>query len=285
MLPSTSPTEALLACPSLSFFGTCLPSLWSPRFPLHAPALTPLTFAKVRLSLTFTLSPLTIWYSGQTALFLSPLAKAAPAYLPTALSMALRPLFPFQQSQYAQVFLLKPEPFCKLFGGLGSTNKSSTSLLLSDSRSILSSIFPFTLNCNKNCLLPPPVLSGLNGSPDTRFFRGTTRLKLVRRGVLHVPSAIPCGLSLIHFSQTGGILSHRNSSTHRFPRFPRAPLSRSLCSLSSTLQRTQPTVKLLSLQDRQNRESFLQLLRTLFPGHLLSHSALSSYGLFAPLAL
>ena len=35
----------------------------------------------------------------------------------------------------------------------------------------------------------------------------------------------------------------------------------------------------------KNRESFLQRLRTLAPGHFSSHSALSSYGLFAPLTL
>ena len=45
--------------------------------------------------------PLTIWCSGQMALFLFLLAKAALAYLPTGLSMALRLLFPFQQAQYA----------------------------------------------------------------------------------------------------------------------------------------------------------------------------------------
>ena len=39
------------------------------------------------------------------------------------------------------------------------------------------------------------------------------------------------------------------------------------------------------LWDWQNRESFLQRLWTLVPGHLSSHSALSSYGLFAPLTL
>ena len=90
-----------------------------------------------------------IWNSGLTALFLFLflLARAALAYLPTALSVALRPLFPFQQAQYVQVFPLKPASFCKLFAGLGSTNKSVTSLLLlSDSRSVLSSIFPFTSN-------------------------------------------------------------------------------------------------------------------------------------------
>ena len=84
--PFTSPWEALLEM--------CLPSLWSPPF-LHAPALIPLSLAKVRLSLTLIFS-LMIWYFGLTALFL--LAKAALAYLPTAFSVALRPLFPFQQS-------------------------------------------------------------------------------------------------------------------------------------------------------------------------------------------
>ena len=84
MLPSTSPREDLLAFP----FGTFLPSLWSPPFPLHARALILLFLAKVQLSFILTLSSLMIWYSGQTALFRFLLAKAAPAYLPTALSVA-----------------------------------------------------------------------------------------------------------------------------------------------------------------------------------------------------
>ena len=116
--------------------------------PPHALALNPLSLFKVRLSLTLTLFLLTIWYSGLTALFLSLLTRAAPAFLPTALSVAPRPLFPFHQAQYVQVFLLKPAPFCMLFAGLGSTNKSAISLLLlSDSRHpVLSSIFPFISN-------------------------------------------------------------------------------------------------------------------------------------------
>ena len=64
-----------------------------------------------------------------------------------------------------------------------------------------------------------------------------------------------------------------------------APSSRSLCSLSFTLQQTHPTLKFLSLLGWQNRESFLQRLRTLVPGHLSSDYALSSYGLFALLTL
>ena len=125
----------------LILLGICLHSRWSPPFPLHALALIPLTLAKVRLSPTLTLSPLMIWHSGQMALFIFLLARAASAFLPSALSVALRPLFPFRQAQYVPVFPLKPAPFCTLIAGLGSTNKSAISLLLlSDSRSVLSSI-------------------------------------------------------------------------------------------------------------------------------------------------
>ena len=99
-----------------------------PPLPLHAPALISLFLANVRLSPTLTFSSFMIWYSGLTALFLLLLAKAARAFLPTALSVALSPLFPFRQAQYVQVFPLKPAPFCTSFAGLGSTNKSATSV-------------------------------------------------------------------------------------------------------------------------------------------------------------
>ena len=174
----------LLALPVL--LGICLPPRWSPRFPLHALALIPLFLPKVRLSPTLTLSPLMIWYSGQTALFLFLLAKAAPAFLLTALSVALRPLFPFRQAQYAQVFPLKPAPFSMLFAGLGSTNKSAISLLFFSYLTLvlfsppcpllhLSSYLKLCGKSGRNCLLSP-VLSGYNGSPDTHFYRETTRL-------------------------------------------------------------------------------------------------------------
>ena len=86
-----------------------------------------------------------IWTDGSvSSLFL--LAKAALVYLPTATFVALRPHFPFRQAQYAQVFPLKPAPFCKLLVNFGSTNKSATPLLfLSDSRHLVfSSVFSFT---------------------------------------------------------------------------------------------------------------------------------------------
>ena len=125
MLPSISSREALLACPP------CPP--WNlPSFTVESTLSSPCSrsdppfFAKMRLSPTLTLSPLMIWYSGQTALFFFRLANAAPAYLPTALSVALRPLFPFQQAQFFQVFLLKPAPFCMLFAASELAFRSPT---------------------------------------------------------------------------------------------------------------------------------------------------------------
>ena len=174
---------SLLALPVL--FGICLPSRSSPPFPLHALALIPLFLAKVRLPPTLTLSLLMIWYSGQTTLFLFLLARAAPAFLPTALSVALRPLFPFRQARFVPVFPLKPAPFCTLFAGLSNTIKSAIFLLFFSRLTLVLSSPPCSLlhlfcylklcgRSGRNCLLSPPVLSGYNGSPDTRFSRGTT---------------------------------------------------------------------------------------------------------------
>ena len=101
--------------------------------------------------------------------------------------MALRPPFPFRQAQFAQVSLLKPAPFCTLFAGLGSTNKSATSLLFSYYLTLVLFSPPSPLlhisfyhklfgRFGRNGLFSPAVLSGYNGSPDTRFSRGTTWL-------------------------------------------------------------------------------------------------------------
>ena len=150
-------------------------------------ALIPLTLAKVRLLPILTLSPLMTWYSGQTALFLFLSARAAPAFLPTALAVALRPLFPFRQAQFVPVFPLKPAPFCTLFAGLGNTIKSAIFLLFFSCLTLVLSSPPcplLHLSCylklcgrsGRNCPLSPPVLSDYNGSPDTRFSRGTTQL-------------------------------------------------------------------------------------------------------------
>ena len=132
--------EVLFAWPPSPSWKTYLFSLWNPPFPPHAPALIPLFLAKVQLFITLTLSLLTIWQSGQIALFF--LAKAALVYLSTAHFVALRPFFSAGPS------LLQVCHF-------------SSFLLLSDSlcsrHPILFSVFPFTLNPSgrsiRNCVL------------------------------------------------------------------------------------------------------------------------------------
>ena len=223
MLPSTCSREALVACP--------------PCPPWNLPSFT--------VESTLTLSPLMIWYSGQTAPFLFLLARAAPAFLPTAHSVALRPLFPFRQAQFVPVFPLKPAPFCTLFAGLGNTIKSAIFLFFFSCLTLVLSSPPcplLHLSCylklcgrsGRNCPSSPPVLSGYNGSPDTRFSRGTTQLMSLPDGerCLRLPQSrvVSLLLSLVStlvLSRTGGVLSLQSILTHRFPQFP----LRNLCSL------------------------------------------------------
>ena len=213
----------MLALPVL--FGICPRSRWSPLFPLHALALIPLSLAKVRLSHILTLSPLMIWYSGQTALFLFLLARAAGPVCSSFSAEACAILHALCLSRpYQQVC-----HFSSLF-------------LLSDSRSVLATLsaphhFSYLKLCGRSgryYLLSPSVLLDNNGSPDTRFSRGTTRLKSLQDGVryLRPPQSLVVSLllslvSTLVFFRTGGVLSLQSILTHRFPQFP----LRNLCSL------------------------------------------------------
>ena len=198
-----------------------------------------------------------IWYSGQTALFLFLLARAALAFLPAAFSVALRSLFPFRQAQYAQVFPLKPAPFCTLFAGLGSTY---CLLLLSDSRFVLATLFsPPSFLLSQTLwqiwqqLFSPSFCSiRLQWAPGQSFFPGNdTADELARWGALLVPSAIPCSLSRLISRIHSRLISdwRRTVSSKYFdtqapsisteelvlPRDPRCVLSRLRCKGHSLL--------------------------------------------------
>ena len=216
----------LLSLPFL--LGICLRSPWSPPFPLHAPALILPFLAKVRLSLTLTLSPLS---SGTLDRRLCSFSFWQGRLRRTCQLFFLWPRFPFRQAQYVPVFPLKPAPFCTLFAGLGSTNKSAISLLFSYYLTLILSsppcpllhLFSYLKLCGRsgrNCLLSPPALSDYNWSPDTRFSRGTTRLMSWPDGERYlrplqslVVSLLLSVVSTLVFSRTGGVLSHQNFLT------------------------------------------------------------------------
>ena len=92
-------------------------------------------------------------------------------------------------------------------------------------------------------------------------------------------------VSTFIFSRTGGVLSHQNSSTHSFP------LS-NLCSFvklavfSLVFEATDTAYcqALISLGLAESRILSAAPVDTV-PQHLSSHSAMSSYGIFAALAL
>ena len=231
----------LLSLPFLH--GTRLLSRWGPPFLFHAPALIPFFLAKVRLSLTLTFFPFMVWCFGQTALFLFLLANVDLANLPTALcgtdatlSFSAGPVY---SNISAEAFTIL-QVFCWSRQHQQVCHFTSL-LLLSDSRSVLT-----TLSSALSFLLPQLLWQilhelsffsscsiRLQWSLDTRFSRGTTRLmswpdKERYLSSLHslVVSLLLSLVSTLLFSQTGGVLPYRNSSTHRFPRFP----LRNLCS-------------------------------------------------------
>ena len=182
-------------CPRETYLA-CHPSpLWNlPSFTVKS---TISSLVKVRLSLTFILSHLAIGCSGQTTLFLL-LAKTALAYLHQQVCHFSSSLDSCHLVFYF-VFPL-PQSLRQIWQELSSLSSCSIRLQWVTGHSFL---------------------PGNNEGNE-----------LPRRGALLVPPAIPCSLSplvsriLLFPFRIGGVLSHRNSSTHRFPR----SLLRNLCS-------------------------------------------------------
>ena len=200
MLPFTSPREAFLVC-------TPSPPRYLPSFTVDSTLFSPCSrsdlpsLAKVRLSLILTLPLYDLVFCTDGFLPFS-LAKAALAYLPTALSVALRLLFPFRHVQYAQVFPLKSAPFYMLSPGL--CNKPVISLFSSFYLTHTLSSPPSFLLSQSLWQIWQELLSLSSCSIRLQCVHGHWFLpgndvadELARREVLLVPSAIPWSLSVI----------------------------------------------------------------------------------------
>ena len=116
-----------------------------------------------------------------------------------------------------------------------SRQHKSAIFLLFDFRAVLATL-PFLPSflllsggSGRKCLFSH-VLSGLNGSLDTRFSRGTTRLMSWPDGLLVALQSLVVYLlsvvSTLVFFRTGGVLSYLDHLIHRFPLFS----LRNLCS-------------------------------------------------------
>ena len=184
MLPSTSLWEALLACPPFPSWN--LP-LFTVKSTLTSPCSRsdlPLSRQGAALAHLDSLPPhdLVLWTDGSVPI---PFGKGGSGVLANCFLCGTEATLSFSAGP-VQVFPLKPAPFCTLFAGLGGTNKSAISLLFSFYLTLVLSSPPCPLphlalfsnsgRSGRNCLLSPPVLSGYNWSPDTRFSRETTRL-------------------------------------------------------------------------------------------------------------
>ena len=152
-----------------------------------------------------------------------------------------------QQHQQVCLFFSLLSDFCPVFAKLSSP---SCFLLFHTFRHILQELY----------FSPPSLLSGCNASPITRFYQEMTwlmrwpnKVRCFSNLQSHViPVFLPLASTNI-FNRTGGVQSHLNYLTHRYP-------LRNLCflvtlpvpSLSSSFQRKQPSVNLLPLKHWQN---------------------------------
>ena len=222
-----------------------------------------------------------------------------PWRLPNALSVALRPLFSFSADPICLSFSAGA---CAILQALCWYQQHqqvchfSSFLLLSDSRSVLT-----TLSSPPSFLLPQSLwqeLSSLSSCPiRLQWVPGHSYLpgnnaadKLARWGTLLTPSAIPCSLSplisRIHsclFSDWRRTVSSKIFEIQVpaifteelvFHRHARCVLSPLRCNGHSLL-----------LSSYLSRIGRIESYSCSACGHLSSHSALSRYGLFAPLAL
>ena len=187
--------------------GTCPLSLWSPPFPLHAPALIPFFLHKVRLYSPYDLVP---WTDGSAPF---PLGKGGSGVLANCSLCGAEASFsagPVCSSFSAEAYAIL-QALC--WSRQHQQMFHFSSLLLSDSRSVLvtlsspsSFLLPQSLwqiwqelSCLSSCTIRLQWVSGYSFLPGN-----DTADELARREALLVPSTIPCSLSPLisrtHFS-------------------------------------------------------------------------------------
>ena len=167
--------------------GICLRSWCSPPFPLHALALIPpLSRQGVALTHLDSLPPhdLVLWTDGFVPF---PFGKGGFGVLANCSLCSTEASLCISAGPVCSSFSAEA---CAILHALCWSRQHqqvchfSCVLLLSDSRSVLTTLssppsFFYLKLCGRsgrNCLLSPSVLSGYNGSPDTRFSLGATRL-------------------------------------------------------------------------------------------------------------
>ena len=253
MLFPTSFRGVILACPSYP--------CWSlPFFAVESTVSSPCSYSDRPLCRDGAILAhldslhLTIWLSGQMVLFL--LAKVALAYLPTALCDT-EDILSFSGGPVCLSFSTKACSILQTLRWFWQHQQvchfSSLWLSLSPRHSVLSfALLP-------SIFLAGAVFSFLLYYQATMGPRTFVSLGKMMR-LMSWPDGEPCScplqslvvslVSTLLFSQTGDVLSHLISLTHRFPRFPLrnlCSLVTSLSALSPSLHRTQPSVKLLCL--------------------------------------
>ena len=288
----------------LLLLGTCLPFICTPPFPFHASTLLPLLSRQGAALAHLDSLPrhdLVFWTDGSLSF---PFGKGGLAYLSTALC-GTEATLSFSASPVCSSFSTEG---CAILHALCWSRQHqqfchfSSVFFLSDFRSVLatlSSTLSFLLSQSLwqiwQELFSLIVLSDCNESPDTRFSHGTTRLISWPDGErfscplqVYVVSFLLFVVSTLIFSRTGGVLSHKLSFTHRFPRF--AP--RNLCSLVtlavfSLVFAAMDTAYLLGFY--LSRIGRIENLSCSACRHSYqnpsSHSPLLRYGLFVLLAL